>query len=188
MSAWTVGRLTYQENNDAYTHILRDGLGHIVHQGSQNSTGKSEADARRLAACWNAFDGVDTDKIEGKTVAEYVCGEAYLTGMRPAAGGMNINLSGTACQMLADSFAGQFKGSGAINHLEVGMTHREIGDFIVTIQRVHGETPCQQKAKAQAESAAARALLADVLATCARTSVNEPLIERIHALLKGGAA
>lgn len=119
---------------------------------------ESIANARRLAACWNAFDGVDTDKIEGKSVAEYVCQEAYLTGLQPAPGaaGLNIALSGIACQMFADSFAGQFKGSGAINFLEVGMTHKELGDFIVTIQRVHGETPAQQKAAALAELAAAQ--------------------------------
>ena len=70
--------------------------------GELRGQSATPGDARRLAACWNAFDGVDTDKIEGKTVGEYVASEAYLTGLVPSAGGTNIGLSGMACQMLAD--------------------------------------------------------------------------------------
>lgn len=122
------------------------------------------ANARRLAACWNAFDGVPTEKIDGKSVAEYVASEAYITGLVPVAtGGMELGLSGNACQLLAESFAGQFKGSGGINFIEVQMRHKEIGPFTVTIQRTYGETPAQQKAEALRKLDAARALLEEVL-------------------------
>jgi len=130
----------------------------------QQDVDAAKANARRLAACWNAFDGVPTEKIDGKSVAEYVASEAYITGLVPVAtGGMELGLSGNACQLLAESFAGQFKGSGGINFIEVQMRHKEIGPFTVTIQRTYGETPAQQKAEALRKLDAARALLQEVL-------------------------
>jgi hypothetical protein len=179
-------------------NVLRLPDGHVGATSDCDYKHEDE-DARRLAACWNACVGVETEKLEGKTIAEYVVGEAYLNGMHPAPGGagFNIGLTGTACQLLANSFAGQFKGSGAVNFLEVGMSHKELGPFIVTIQRVHGQTPAQQKAAALAELAAARALLADIAdneikhqAAFDAGDENCPpagFAERIRALLKGGA-
>ncbi len=151
-----------------------------------------KANIRRLVACWNAFDGVPTEKIEGKSAAEYVANESYLTGLIPIPGrGMELGLSGDACQLLADSFAGQFKGSGGVNFIEVQMHHKDMGPFTVTIQRQEGETPAQQKAAALRELAAARALLKEV-------SGNDPYIvpqtmcadlaRRVRAFVTGAAA
>jgi hypothetical protein len=117
----------------------------------------SEADARRLAACWNVCEGIPTDKIEGKTLAEYVANEAYLTGMEPTESGMHIGLKGIGVQLMVESLAGQFKGSGAVNFLEVSLSHEETGPMLVTLQRLHGETPAQQKAAALRELDEARA-------------------------------
>src|SRR5574343_770357 len=80
-----------------------------------------EANARRIVACVNACTGIETDKLEGRTIAEYVSNEAYVKAMLPTGGGMSLEVTGIACQMLAASFAGQFVGSEAINFLEVGM-------------------------------------------------------------------
>jgi hypothetical protein len=139
-------------------HILRDASG-------QGALADTPDIAFRLAACWNAFEGVPTDKIVGKSVDEYVCGEAYLEGMNPSGGSLHMGLTGTACQMLAESFAGQFVGSGATNFVEVAMSHKELGPFTVTIQRTHGETPAQQKAAALARLDNALTLLSDALET-----------------------
>lgn len=119
-------------------------------------------DAQRLAACWDAFEGVDTRKIEGKSIVEYVCNEAYLKGMNPVDGSLEIGLSGLACQMLAESFAGQFEGSGAVNFLEVNMEHDTLGPFTVTIQRAQGMTPGALRARALTELRAAEAVLAQI--------------------------
>lgn len=119
-------------------------------RGSRDLSGaEQDANARRLAACWNAFDGVATDEIEGKDLAEIISGMAYITGMQ----GGTIGLEGGACGMLASQFAGQFKGSRAVNFLELRMGHPEVGDFTVTMQRTQGETPGQQLAARKAEIA-----------------------------------
>lgn len=112
-------------------------------------TEMSIANARRIVACVNACDGIPTEKLEGRTIAEYVSDEAYLQGMQPSGDGLSVGLSGLACQMLASSFAGQFVGSRAVNYLEVHMENPEIGEFNVTIQRKEGKTPGQMKAEVE---------------------------------------
>ena len=109
----------------------------------------SAADERRIAACLSAFDGIPTEKIEGKTVAEVVAEEAYITGLQ---GGF-LGLEGGACGLLAGLFAGQFEGEGATNFLEIRLHHPALGPFVVTMQRQAGETPGQKLAQLKAELA-----------------------------------
>lgn len=98
--------------------------------------------AKRIAVCMAACEGIATERLEGKSLAEYVAGEAFLTGMSPhPEGGAELGIQGLACQVLAASFAEQFKGADATNYLEIGMSHSETGPFTVTMQRVHGKTP-----------------------------------------------
>ncbi len=173
-----IGGSTNEECNKAdYAHLV------AFVQGKYQD---NEANARRLVACWNAFEGVGTDKIEGKSVAEYVCGEAYFQGMQPIEGGLSLGLTGNACQMFASAFAGQFKGIGALNFIEVQMSHAETGPFIVTMQRQNGETPSQQKAAALRDLAAARVLLADAEdAFDEFPDQDHEVADRIRAFLKG---
>jgi hypothetical protein len=172
------------------------GTTHAVAFTGQFGAGRDEErpeDARRLAACWNAFIGIPTEDFEGKAVDEYVGEQSFVRGMNTSAGQLDIGLTGKACQVLASAFAGQFIGSGAVNFLEVGMNHPEIGDFIVTMQRVEGETPATLRAKAEAErDQAVRAL------TAAGYTLNEgvqewmpplgtsasPLLDKIDQLTK----
>ena len=102
----------------------------------------------RINACLSVCEGIPTEKLQGKTLEEYVTNEAYLAGIQTNAG-LNIGLNGLACQLLASSFAGQFVGAGAVNYLEVSMTHKELGDFVVTIQRRQGKTPVQFRLEAE---------------------------------------
>ena len=60
----TKGKLHYQADSDAYTHIIRDSEGRYITSGPQGSDGTDEANARRLVACWNALDGVPTEWLE----------------------------------------------------------------------------------------------------------------------------
>jgi hypothetical protein len=46
----TPGPWHYQENSDAYTHIVRGPSGYFVHQGSQHTDGVSKANALLIAA------------------------------------------------------------------------------------------------------------------------------------------
>lgn len=160
----TPGKLQYAEGRDAYTHQLRDESGNfIVAQTSQSSNPVHEADARRLVACWNAFDGVETEKFQGKTITEFMSEQAFLVSAGAGTDSFDINLKGGACMVLASCFAGQFTGSGATNFLEVGLTHPDIGPFTVTIQRVEGRSPAFLKADADRCRDKAMAMLADCL-------------------------
>ena len=151
-------------------------------------------DMHRLAACWNAFDGVPTEKFAGKSVADYVCEEAYITGMEPVEGaGMEFGLKGTALQMFASSFAGQFKANDAINFLEVRMLHPETGPLLVTMQRLEGQSPAEQKITLQLRLDAARnqlddarTLLSDALeAFDDNAAQDHEVADRIRSFLKG---
>jgi hypothetical protein len=61
----TEGKLHYQEESDAYTHIARDVNGRIIFSTPQGSKGTDEANARRLVACWNACEGLPQDALDG---------------------------------------------------------------------------------------------------------------------------
>lgn len=62
MSEHTKGRLeAFTEESFSGWYALRD-QGHF--EVGSGDGGFDEADARRLAACWNAFDRMDTDIIE----------------------------------------------------------------------------------------------------------------------------
>lgn len=102
-------------------------------------------------------------EIAGVSVEEYVCEQAFLNHAGPQHGAFGMQLSGLACQMLAASFAGQFKGSKAVNYLEVSMSHPEVGPFTVTMQRLNGKTPHQLLVEAERERDEARALLGQQL-------------------------
>ena len=102
--------------------------------------GEGRANARRIVACWNLLDGYDTKAFEGMTLAEFVAKQAYLSEMTTV-DGLSITLSGLAMQMVAASFAGQFKANGASNYLEISASHPDTGPFTITMQRKEGVTP-----------------------------------------------
>lgn len=112
---------------------------------------QAEAD-RRIAACVNAFDGIPTDRIEGKDLGQILAGELRLHGAGPRTdGGFGFEFSGGVCQLLAEAYADQFRESGAVNYLELLFNHTEIGPLTITMQRVEGLTPAQKLARAETE-------------------------------------
>jgi hypothetical protein len=153
LKPWEFG----EDNDGWYVSVGDEQLAH----------GMTEENAQRIAACVNACAGIPIQKLEGRTIAEYVSDEAYLNGLHPTENGMTLGMSGNACQILAASFAGQFVGSGAVNFLEARMEHHEIGFFTVTIQRAEGKTPGQIKAEAEAQ----RDLLLQAMGTIAQYPV-----------------
>ncbi len=102
--------------------------------------GEGRGNARRIVACWNLLVGYETEALEGVTLSEFVAKQAYLNEMTTN-DGINLTLSGLAVQMLAASFAGQFKANGATNYLELRGSHPETGPFTITMQRAEGLTP-----------------------------------------------
>jgi hypothetical protein len=73
--------------------------------------------------------------------------------------GVSIALEGGACRLMAEMFADQFLGSGAVNYLELKLESRSKmpgEQFVVTMQRCAGETPHQLRAKAEQELAELR--------------------------------
>lgn len=138
MSQHTPGRLTLVTQ---YAQPeLRDASGELV---AVIPAYKVE-NARRLATCWNACDGIPTNELEGKSIDEYVSQQAFITGMNPSPEGMDLGVKGLAAQMMAASFAGQFIGNSAVNYLEMRFLHPDVGPFTVTIQRTQGLTPAQR--------------------------------------------
>jgi hypothetical protein len=119
---------------------------------------------RRIAACVNAFEGIPTERIEGKNLGEILAGEMRLHGAGPRAdGAFGFEFSGGVCQLLAEAYAEQFKQSGAINYLELLFQHSDIGPLTITMQLVEGLTPAQKLAQAEAERDALQARLADLV-------------------------
>jgi len=107
---------------------------------------------RRIAACINAFEGIPTERIEGKNLGEILAGEVRLHGAGPRAdGGFGFEFSGGVCPLMAEAYAEQFKQSGAINYLELLFNHSDIGPLTITMQRVEGLTPAQKLAQAEAQ-------------------------------------
>lgn len=137
-----------------------------LHKGKEMSEKEKLDEAqRRVAACLNAFDGIPTDKIEGKNLGEILAGEMRLNNAGPRAdGGFGFEFSGGVCQLMAEAFAEQFKQSGAINYLELLFDHSDIGPLTITMQRVDGLTPAHKLAKAESERDALQQKLDAVLA------------------------
>ena len=178
------GKPAYVQAATAGTEQVLDALGRDIHSGNiapipvelfdkanairekAEANRRREADHDRIDVCLKACEDIPTDKLRGKTIAEYVADEAFLVGMTPAEeGGMDIGIKGLATQMLAASFAGQFVGNQAVNFLEIRMTHDELGPFVVTIQRVAGKTPGALRAEALVQRDALLTALQSALQT-----------------------
>ncbi|WP_260515055.1 MULTISPECIES: hypothetical protein [unclassified Serratia (in: enterobacteria)] len=122
---------------------------------------KSKEKDERAIACVNAFDGIETERIAGKSLGEFLAGELYLNKAEPKQdGSFGFTFSGLAVQLMADCFADQFKSSGAINYLELLFEHAEVGEMTVTMQRVEGLTPAQKLAAAEQRIAELEAIRA----------------------------
>lgn len=99
----------------------------------------------------------DLDKLKAENdrlrelLAEKVVSSTMLTGLEVNRGGIDVGFNGGAAQMLAEMFIEQFNVSGAINSLEVTFQDKELGQIVVTTQRMGGLTPAQQRSKAIAE-------------------------------------
>jgi len=87
-------------------------------------------------------------------VADQAVRETLVKRLAMERGGLAVDMEGGACQMLAETFASQFKGSGAVNYLEVTLKSRDIMPdevFVVTLQRLAGATPHQKRTEAEAK-------------------------------------
>lgn len=152
MSAHTPGRLLagvciYEDGSKHFCAVQEGNEKKIVAlSGLAGEANEQEAmsNSSRLAVCWNACEGIPTSELEGKSIDEYVSQQAFITGMNPNPEGMDLGVKGLAAQMMAASFAGQFIGNGAVNYLELSMSHPDVGPFTVTIQRTQGLTPTQK--------------------------------------------
>lgn len=84
--------------------------------------------------------------------------QVRLTGMRPAEDGLHIGLEGGACRIFAGAFAEQFRKSAGPNFIEMRFDtgDDEIGELLVTLQRVKGKTPAALKREAEVERDALR--------------------------------
>lgn len=85
MNNYTQGKMVVRVNGDANSYALRDESGNwwmsVLMNGEQH-TGLQEENLRRLAACWNACEGIDTDNMinfPGWVKAGFAPGVAIMT-------------------------------------------------------------------------------------------------------------
>ena len=104
-----------------------------------------------LAAYRHFCRGIPFETVKDGSLADYICEQAFLSGVHVIEDRQTAGFNGLAMQMLASSFAGQFKGSGAINYLELQASHPEVGNFCITMQRHEGKTPSQLQHEAERE-------------------------------------
>ena len=100
----------------------------------------------------------DENAMLRKHAAKQITDATLLTGINIHGGGMEVGMKGGAAGVLVEQLAQQFVDSGAINFLEMTFASAEMlpgEQFVVTIQRVHGETPGMQLKRLKAELAAA---------------------------------
>lgn len=81
-------------------------------------------------------------------LAEKAVSSTMLREMSVINGGLNMQLEGGAAQLLAETFAEQFRQGGAVNYLEMRFTADEL-NLLVTLQRVDGKTPAQLRKEAE---------------------------------------
>lgn len=92
MSAHTPGRLTVRANGDANSYALLDQNGQwwmSLLLNGQQLTASQEANMRRLAACWNACEGLSTENLEDNI--------SIKDGLR----GLNANISAARALLYA---------------------------------------------------------------------------------------
>lgn len=93
----TKGHWYYQEESDAYTHIVRpnDNPGRIIAHGGQDTSGITESNLRLIAAapnlleaCQTVVDGYETDGMENMQARDEVfyksCKEAITKALNKA--------------------------------------------------------------------------------------------------------
>src|SRR5690606_18923357 len=87
-----------------------------------------------------------------EAVAKGITDLTMLRALNVVDGGVFIGLEGGASRLLAEAFAEQFIGSGAVNYLEVAFNHAAIGKLTVTMQRAEGLTPADKVRAAEARA------------------------------------
>lgn len=79
---------------------------------------------------------------------------------------IDMTIEGGACGVIADAFASQFKEEGAVNYLEMQFNNTELGQIVVTIQRVDGATPCDKLTTITEERDRLREALTKIIDMC----------------------
>lgn len=85
----TPGKLTFHADGDANHYSIIDAEGQwllsLLHNGRQ-VVARQEANFRRLAACWNACEGVSTDELENDShltpLSNHLRSVGYVVGDR----------------------------------------------------------------------------------------------------------
>lgn len=154
--------------------------------------------AERASVVLQACEGIATEKLAGKSIAEYVAGEAFLQGLSQGQEGATVGFAGIGVELYAAMVAGQFKGSGAVNYLVMQAAHPSIGPFTITIQRQDAKTPADgllaarreiQALKDKVESLviASRRILQDIDVECLASDdgdgVSVMLVENLRQVL-----
>ncbi len=127
--------------------------------------------ARLEISAYHPYDGIAsrdaTIKLQDEHIAKLqaenasirellskkVVDSTMLTDLGIRGGGINATFEGGAAGLIATTFVEQFREAGATNYLELTFEDKELGEFVVTMQRKDGETPGYQKAKAEARAA-----------------------------------
>lgn len=131
--------------------------------------------ARRLAACWNACQGIDTEKLEKlpASFGELLSAEFQVAIKDRGALELRISNQRTEINQLLLKVAQQ-----TLEHTETVKSHNEFLEK-------HVNPALSKRRDELRDLAAARALLADVLGTSTRMSTPQPTLDRIRTFLAG---
>ena len=89
------------EPESSCAYLVANERGALARVFDYRMMGLASEHAKRLAAAWNLVEGIPTADIEGKTLADYVAGQAFLANAGPIDDGFRLQFNGMAMQMFA---------------------------------------------------------------------------------------
>ena len=95
-------------------------------------------------------------------LAKSETGKIGIRDLKSEEGGMALTLTGSPLHLFADAFYEQFEASKAVNFLTMDFFHKDTSEkFEITMQKVSGESTCDQLKRLRSENESLRKLKED---------------------------
>lgn len=100
-------------------------------------------DEERIQACVDAFEGIPTEFIKGRNIAEILFGDISTTDEITEDGGKCFTFNSPLITALSETFVKTLDKNKADNYLELRLLHPDEGILVITLQKQNGKTPAQ---------------------------------------------